>query len=301
MLSEVFGSAQRFDVIHCHLDYWSFPFARMVTTPTVTTLHGRLDISELLDVYRYYSEASVVSISDAQREPLPELNWVGTVYHGLPADQLTFHSGRGKYLAFLGRIAPEKRPDLAIEIARRAGIPLKIAAKVDVVDQEYFNSKIRPLLNTEGVEFIGEIAERDKSDFLGNAIALLFPVDWPEPFGLVMIEALACGTPVIARPRGSVPEVLRHGVTGLLASGVDDLVQAVHAIASISRQSCRAEFEARFTANVMAANYERIYCQLINDPRTQARHNGGKPAPRIAARVVERERSQRRRPDLETA
>jgi glycosyltransferase involved in cell wall biosynthesis len=275
MLSEVFDHAERFDVIHCHLDYWSFPFARMVRTPTVTTLHGRLDIPELLDVYRYYSEALVVSISDAQRDPLPELNWVGTVHHGLPAD-LTFHSGPGKYLAFLGRIAPEKRPDLAIEIARRAGIPLKIAAKVDVVDQEYFDSKIRPLLETNDVEFIGEIAEMEKDDFLGNALALLFPVDWPEPFGLVMIEALACGTPVIARPCGSVPEVLRHGVTGLMASDVDGLVRAVQAIPSISRQKCRAEFEARFTANVMAANYERIYCQLIDRRCIEVRHNDGR-------------------------
>jgi glycosyltransferase involved in cell wall biosynthesis len=301
MLSEVFDHAERFDVIHCHLDYWSFPFARRVTTPTVTTLHGRLDIPELLDVYRYYSEAPVVSISDAQREPLPEVNWVGTVHHGLPADQLTFHLGPGKYLAFLGRIAPEKRPDLAIEIARRAGVPLKIAAKVDVVDQGYFDSKIRPLINTEGVEFIGEIGEQEKSDFLGNAIALLFPVDWPEPFGLVMIEALACGTPVIARPCGSVPEVLRHGVTGLMASGVDDLVHAVHAVSSISRQRCRAEFEAHFTANVMAANYEQIYYQLIDERRTQARQNGGRPARRIAAEVIAGGRSQRGRPDLETA
>ena len=214
MLSEVFDHADRFDVIHCHLDYWSFPFARMVKTPSVTTLHGRLDIPELLDVYRYYSGAFVVSISNAQRAPLRELNWVGTVHHGLPADQLTFQPDRGKYLAYLGRIAPEKRPDLAIEIARRAGIPLKIAAKVDAVDQEYFDSKIRPLLKTDDVEFIGEIGEREKNEFLGNATALLFPIDWPEPFGLVMIEALACGTPVIARPCGSVPEVLRRGVTG---------------------------------------------------------------------------------------
>jgi glycosyltransferase involved in cell wall biosynthesis len=210
----------------------------MVTTPTVTTLHGRLDIPKLLDVYRYYSEASVVSISDAQREPLPELNWVGTVHHGLPADQLTFHSGRGKYLAFLGRIAPEKRPDVAIEIARRAGIPLKIAAKVDVVDQEYFDSKIRPLLKTEVVEFIGEIGEREKSDFLGNAIALLFPVDWPEPFGLVMIEALACGTPVIARPfsHGHVT----HAITTWLSCRVrsrTDLESEIVALLSLSLTS----------------------------------------------------------------
>ena len=219
----------------------------------------------------------------------------------MPADQLTYHSRRGKYLAFLGCIAPERRPDLAIEIARRAKIPLKIAAKVDVVDQEYFDTKIRPLLKTEGVEFIGEIGKREKSDFLGNAIALLFPVDWPEPFGLVMIEALACGTPVIARPCGSVPEVLRDGMTGFMASSVDDLVQAVHAISSISRQCCRAEFEARFTASVMAANYEQIYCQLIDDPRTQARQNGGLPARGIVGGTVERERSRRWRSDLETA
>jgi glycosyltransferase involved in cell wall biosynthesis len=302
MLSEVFDHADRFDVIHCHLDYWSFPFARMVKTPSVTTLHGRLDIPELLDVYRYYSGAFVVSISNAQRAPLRELNWVGTVHHGLPADQLTFQPDRGKYLAFLGRIAPEKRPDLAIEIARRAGIPLKIAAKFDAVDQEYFDSKIRPLLKTDDVEFIGEIGEREKNEFLGNATALLFPIDWPEPFGLVMIEALACGTPVIARPCGSVPEVLRHGVTGLVASDIDGLVQAVQAVSSLSRQRCRAEFEARFTAGVMAENYEQIYSQLIDDSRT-ARHSDGR-SPRRGAEeeaVIEDERSQHWRSDLENA
>jgi glycosyltransferase involved in cell wall biosynthesis len=286
MLSEVFAQAERFDVIHCHLDYWSFPFARMVKTPSVTTLHGRLDIPEILDVFRYYSEAAVVSISNAQRDPLPELNWVGTVHHGVPAD-LTFHSGPGKYLAFLGRIAPEKRPDLAIEIARRAGIPLKIAAKVDAVDQEYFDNKIKPLFETADVEFVGEIAEREKDDFLGNALALLFPVDWPEPFGLVMIEALACGTPVIARPCGSVPEVLSHGETGFMASDVDGLVRAVQAITSISRQKCRAEFEARFTAGVMAANYEQIYCQLIDRRSMEVRHNDS----RSHRKMVEAERS----------
>ena len=301
MLSEVFDNAERFDVIHCHLDYWSFPFARMVRTPAVTTLHGRLDIAELLDVYRYYSEAPVVSISEAQREPLPELNWVGTVHHGLPSDQLRFYSGPGKYLAFLGRIAPEKRPDLAIEIAHRAGIPLKIAAKIDVVDRDYFETRIRPLLRTEGVEFIGEIGEREKSEFLGNAIALLFPVHWPEPFGLVMIEALACGTPVIARPCGSVPEVLRHGVTGFMASRIDGLVQAVHRISSVSRQRCRAEFEARFTVEVMASNYERLYSQLVDDRVTRARRDGGRPARGLAEEMVARERAQRWRPDLETA
>src|SRR5579875_1439475 len=301
MLSEVFGHAERFDVIHCHLDYWGFPFARMVPTPTVTTLHGRLDIPELLDVYRYYSEASVVSISDAQREPLPELNWVGTVHHGLPVDQLTFHSGPGKYLAFLGRIAPEKRPDLAIEIARRVGIPLKIAAKVDVVDQEYFDTKIRPMLDTEGVQFIGEIGEREKSDFLGNAIALLFPVDWPEPFGLVMIEALACGTPVIARPCGSVPEVLRDGVTGFIGSTIEELVQAVGRIPTLSRERCRAEFESRFTADVMAANYERIYYDLIDGRLAVARADGRLTGKIVTGGIVGDEATQHWRPNLGTS
>ncbi|HZO83539.1 MAG TPA: glycosyltransferase family 4 protein [Candidatus Binataceae bacterium] len=301
MLSEVFDNAQRFDVIHCHLDYWTFPFGRLVSTPVVTTLHGRLDIAELFGVYRYYSEAPVVSISDAQREPLPDLNWVGTVYHGLPADQLRFNPRAGSYLAFLGRIAPEKGPDVAIEVARRAGIPLKIAAKVDPVDREYFESRIRPLLHSEGVEFIGEIGEREKSEFLGNAMALLFPVDWPEPFGLVMIEALACGTPVIARPFGSVPEVLRDGVTGFLALSKEDLVQAVRRISCISRQRCRAEFEARFTAGAMAAHYERIYHALIAEHRTPARGDGRSRAGKIAQQMVARERLPRWRPDLETA
>ncbi|MBV8771357.1 MAG: glycosyltransferase family 4 protein [Deltaproteobacteria bacterium] len=301
MLSQVFETSARFDVIHCHVDYWSFPFARMVRTPALTTIHGRLDIPELFEVYRYYSDAPLVSISNAQRGPLPELNWVGTVHHGLPANQLRFNSGCGKYLAFLGRIAPEKRVDLAIEIARRTQIPLNIAAKVDAADQEYFESQVRPLLGGGGVEFIGEISERQKSEFLGNAIALLFPVDWPEPFGLVMIEALACGTPVIARPCGSVPEVLRDGVTGFLGSSIEDLVGAVHRISSIPRQQCRAEFEARFTAAVMAANYERIYYQLIDDRRTRTQRNGGRAERVIPGGVVVSEGTQRWRQDLGTA
>ncbi len=278
MLSQVFGDAKRFDIIHCHLDYWSFPFSRMVTTPTVTTLHGRLDIEQLAEIYNFYSEAAVVSVSDAQRAPLPKQNWVGTVYHGLPKDQLRFNPGRGRYLAFLGRIAPEKRVDLAIEISRRTGIPLKIAAKIDAVDRDYFEADIRPLLHTPGVEFIGEITEREKSDFLGNATALLFPVDWPEPFGLVMIEALACGTPVIARPCGSVPEILRHGVTGFIAAGIEDLADAARRITTLSRRACRLEFETRFTADVMAANYERVYLELLAERATQdAQIDGPEP------------------------
>ena len=197
------------------------------------------------------------------------MNWVDTVYHGLPKERLRFNPGPGKYLAFLGRIAPDKRPDLAIEIARRAGIPLRIAAKVDVVDRDYFESDIRPRIDSRNVEFIGEIGEHEKNEFLGDALALLFPIDWPEPFGLVMSEALACGTPVIARPCGSVPEILNHGVTGFVASSLDDLVHAVRNVSGIARRKCREVFEARFTADAMAANYERIYYQLISVSRAR--------------------------------
>ena len=282
-LSEVFDRSDRFDIIHCHIDYWSFPFGRLVATPTVTTLHGRLDIEELHGIYRYYSDAPVVSISDAQRAPLPELNWLDTVYHGLPKEQLRFNPRPGKYLAFLGRIAPEKRPDLAIEIAHRAGIPLKLAAKIDVVDRDYFESTIRPRIDSHNVEFIGEIGESEKSQFLGDALALLFPIDWPEPFGLVMIEALACGTPVIARPRGSVPEILNHGVTGFVSSSLNDLVHAVRRVSDIPRGKCREVFETRFTADAMAANYERIYYQLISADRGRPSRNGAGPRCNVAA------------------
>jgi glycosyltransferase involved in cell wall biosynthesis len=264
MLSQVYDNAHRFDIIHSHVDCLSFPLARTTHIPTVSTLHGRLDTKELLPVYRSYPDLPMVSISNDQRRPLPELNWVTTVYHGLPRDLLKFRPQTGSYLAFLGRICPEKRPDLAIEIARRSGIPLKIAAKIDRADREYFETVIKPLLSRSGVEFIGEINEAEKQEFLGGALALLFPVDWPEPFGLVMIEALACGTPVIARPCGSVPEVLRHGVTGYIAGSVDELVDAVKKIDQLSRRACRDEFERRFTVEVMAANYERVYHQLAS-------------------------------------
>src|SRR5229473_1842924 len=267
MLSEIYEHAERFDVIHSHVDYWSFPMARLTPVPTVSTLHGRLDIETLAPIYGHYSDLPVISVSDAQRAPLPRMNWVGTVYHGLPRNLLRFNPGPGSYLAFLGRISPEKRPDLAIEVARRAGVPLKIAAKVDPVDRDYFDAVVKPLLSTPGVEFIGEIDDSQKEQFLGGALALLFTVDWPQPFGLVMIESLACGTPVIARPCGSVPEVLRDGVTGLMASGISELVDTVRRVGTLSRRGCREEFEARFTAEVMAANYERIYYQLIAERR----------------------------------
>jgi len=266
MLSDVYeGAASRFDVIHSHIDYWSFPFARLTKVPTVATMHGRLDVEELHPIYARYRSIPLVSISDAQRKPLPLMNWVETVYHGVPRDLLQFNPGPGKYLAFLGRISPEKRPDIAIEVARRVGIPFKIAAKVDVVDRDYFDAVIKPLLSPPDVEYIGEISDSEKSEFLGNALAFMFTIDWPEPFGLAMIEALACGTPVIARSCGSVPEVIRPGATGFIANTVDEMVAAVARIDTLSRAECRREFENRFTVEIMAERYERIYCRLIEE------------------------------------
>ena len=274
MLSEVYeDAAERFDVIHSHIDYWSFPFARLIQVPTVATMHGRLNIDELRPVYARYRSTPLVSISDAQRCPLPDMNWLATIYHGLPRGLLQFRPTTGKYLAFLGRVSPEKRPDLAIEVARRAGVPLKIAAKVDVVDRDYFQSVIEPRLCPPDIEYIGEISESEKSEFLGNALALLFPIDWPEPFGLAMIEALACGTPVIARPCGSVPEVLADGVTGFVAASVDEMVAAVHKIEGLSRQRCRQEFETRFTAEVMVEKYEQVFRRLIEQRSGRYAHN----------------------------
>lgn len=265
MISDVYdGAANRFDVIHSHIDYWSFPFARLTNVPTVATMHGRLDVEELHPVYARYRSMPLVSISDAQRTPLPLMNWVDTIYHGLPRDLLRFSPGPGKYLAFLGRISPEKRPDLAIEVARRVGIPLKLAAKVDAVDRDYFQTVIKPLLSPPDIEYIGEIGEPEKSEFLGNALAFMFTIDWPEPFGLAMIEALACGTPVIARPCGSIPEVIRNGATGFIVKSVEEMVAAVRDIGQLAREECRREFENRFTVEIMVDRYEQIYRQLID-------------------------------------
>lgn len=264
MLSDVFERASdRFDVIHSHLDYWSFPFAHFCPVPTVSTMHGRLDIDALKPVYARYPDVPLVSISDSQRRPLPFVNWASTVYHGLPRDLLRFSPGPGKYLAFLGRISPEKRPDLAIEVARRAGIPLKIAAKVDRVDNDYYLTNIKPKLSPPDIEYIGEINETEKNEFLGDAIALLFTIEWPEPFGLAMIEAMACGTPVISRPYGSVPEIVNPGVSGFIEDGVPELVAAVKRVQTLSRARCREEFERRFTVETMIDNYERVYRKLI--------------------------------------
>ncbi|HEX4525081.1 MAG TPA: glycosyltransferase family 4 protein [Casimicrobiaceae bacterium] len=264
MLDEVIESASEFDVIHFNIDYWHFPLSRWLSLPSVTTLHGRLDLPDLVPLYERFADMPLVSISDAQRKPLPSANWIATVHHGLPAGLFTFRERPGAYLAFLGRISPEKRPDRAIEIARRAGIPLKLAAKVDRVDRPYFEQCIRPLLTGPGVEFIGEIADPDKDRFLGEALALLFPIDWPEPFGLAMVEAMACGTPVIAYRSGSVPELMVEGVTGYIVNNEDDAVDAVRRLDRISRADCRRVFEQRYTDERMARSYLDVYQRIAH-------------------------------------
>ncbi|WP_394840704.1 glycosyltransferase family 4 protein [Pendulispora brunnea] len=265
MMDQVMDAAGQFDVVHFNLDYWQFPMTRRLRMPAVTTLHGRLDLPEFVRVYSHFREAPLVSISNAQRAPIPHNRWLATIHHGLPPDLYRLHEKRGSYLAFLGRISPEKRPDRAILIARRAGIPLKIAAKVDNADKQYFEERIRPLLREPGVEFIGEIGEAEKDEFLGGALALLFPIDWPEPFGLVMIEAMACGTPVIAWRCGSVPEIMTQGITGFIVQTEDEAVAAVRDVHKLSRKRCRDVFERRFTVGRMARDYLRVYSQVAHD------------------------------------
>ena len=264
MVEDVFSRSEDFDVIHFHSDYLHFPFSRREKVPCLTTLHGRLDIPDLVPLYKEFREVPVVSISDAQRRPLPWINWVGTVHHGIALDELRFHQKKGDYLAFLGRVSPEKGLDRAIEIAIRSGYKLKIAAKVDRADRDYFEEKIKPLLNHPRVEFLGEIGNSEKCDFLGNAAALLFPVQWPEPFGLVMIESMACGTPVIGFPCGSVPEVILNGVSGFIVRDVASAVAAVDRIHEIDRRACREHFELNFSAERMAQDYLNIYQKLVH-------------------------------------
>jgi glycosyltransferase involved in cell wall biosynthesis len=259
MLENVFQRASEFDIIHFHLDYLHFPFSRREAATHVTTLHGRLDLPELAALYQQFRDMPLISISNAQREPLSWANWQATVYHGVPADMYRLCEEPGSYLAFLGRISPEKRLDRAIEIAKRVQMPLKIAAKIDRVDKDYFESVIKPLLRNSLVEFVGEIGDSEKDEFLGNAYALLFPIDWPEPFGLVMIEAMACGTPVVAYRDGAVPEVLEQGHTGFVVQRLDDAVDAVLRVPELSRRRCREVFEKRFTATRMAHDYVRIF------------------------------------------
>jgi glycosyltransferase involved in cell wall biosynthesis len=263
MLEHVFQHAKDFDVVHFHVDYLHFPLSRRLALAHVTTLHGRLDIPDLVPLFQEFRDMPVVSISAAQREPLPWANWRATVYHGLPEHLYRFRPKPGRYLAFLGRVSPEKGVDRAIEIAKRVQLPLKIAAKVDRADQEYFEAVVKPLLCDPLVQFVGEIDDGDKDEFLGNAYALLFPIDWPEPFGLVMIEAMACGTPVIAYQKGSVPEVMEEGRTGFIVRGVEEAAAAVRRVPELSRKRCREVFEERFTVVRMARDYLRVYERLM--------------------------------------
>jgi glycosyltransferase involved in cell wall biosynthesis len=261
MLDQVAHRADEFDFLHFHIDFLHYPMADRFAGRMLTTLHGRLDLPGLKRFYATFPDYPLVSISDNQRRPMPPVHWAGTIHHGLPKDLLPFTpSPTGGYLAFLGRISPEKRPDRAIEIAARSGLPLKIAAKIDKADFAYWHDEIAPLLaKHRNVEFVGEINEHQKADFLGQASALLFPIDWPEPFGVVMIEAMACGTPVIAFDSGSVPEVIDDGLTGFIVDTVEEAVAAVHALDSLDRYQVRAVFEERFTVERMAIDYLAIY------------------------------------------
>jgi glycosyltransferase involved in cell wall biosynthesis len=258
--------AESFDVIHFHTGFLHMPLARRLATPSVTTLHGRLDLPEVQMLMESLPDVPVVSISDSQRLPIAMANWIGTVYHGLPPHLLPFQPAPDDYLAFIGRISPEKRVDRAIAIAGQAGVELRIAAKVDAADRDYFAQSIEPLLDRPGVQYLGEIGEQEKAALLGGARALLFPIDWPEPFGMVVIEALSCGTPVIAWDHGSVPELLDDGVTGWIVDSVDAAVEAVGRTRDIDRAACRAVFEQRFGAERMAADYLAIYDRLIDRP-----------------------------------
>jgi glycosyltransferase involved in cell wall biosynthesis len=270
-LAQVFERADEFDVIHSHVDCAAFPFGRLrQRPPLVHTLHGRLDPRHLAPFFQYFRDAPLVSVSDDQRRPLARLglNWVATIHHGLPLDRFPAgRDGQGGYLAFIGRMSPAKRPDLAIEVAKRAGLPLRMAAKVDPVERDYFAREIEPLLDHPLVEFIGEIDDARKAAFLGDARCLLFPIDWPEPFGLVVVEALACGTPVVARPCGAVPELVRDGETGYLADTLEELVRAVKRIDLIDRARCRRHVEARFSVAAMADRYEAVYRGLVGERR----------------------------------
>jgi len=262
-LMEVRRMSHHFDIVHFHTDWFHFPVWRGSPTPQLTTLHGRLDIADLRAVYDEFRDMAVVSISDSQRTPMPSARWVETIYNGTPAGNYHFCDRPGDYLAFLGRITPEKGPEQAIEIAKRLGMPLKMAAKIDPVDREYFADRIEPLLDDPLIDFIGEVDERGKDRLLGGARALLFPIDWPEPFGLVMTEAMACGTPVIAMRRGSVPEIMIDGVTGFIVNSIDQAVAAVQKIGTIDRANCRKHFEQNFTVGRMVDGYIETYQRLI--------------------------------------
>jgi glycosyltransferase involved in cell wall biosynthesis len=262
MLEEAYRHADEFDIIHSHLDYLTLPFIKTTTTPTVLTLHGRSDLQEFMRVYDAYPDANYVAISQSQRRAQPHLNWIATIHHGIDIKSFRYHPVAGDYLCFLGRISPDKRPERAIEIARRAGIPLKIAAKIGPQDRNYYATVVEPLFDPPAIEFLGQLDERRKRELLGNAMGLLVPIDWPEPFGMVFIEALACGTPVITCPMGAAPELLVDGVTGFLRESVEDLVEAVRDLPNISRERCRSYAAERFDMRRMALEYIRVYSRL---------------------------------------
>jgi glycosyltransferase involved in cell wall biosynthesis len=272
MIERVARRASDFDLIHFHVAPFHFPVARRLEVAHITTLHGRLDIADLKPFYREFGDIPVVSISNAQRAPLPHANWIGTVYHGGPVNALPFRERSDGYVAFLGRISPEKRLDRAIAIAKACKCPLRIAAKVDKADANYFANEIEPLLEHPLVTYVGEIGQTEKGAFLGGAKALLFPIDWPEPFGLVMIEALSCGTPVIAFRGGSVEEILEDGVTGFVVDSLEQAVDATERVSALDRRACRDSFERRFSVERMASDYLRLYelavarrVALVND------------------------------------
>lgn len=263
MIERMLRDASEFDLIHFHMDYLHFPLVSRLQLPTLTTLHGRLDNPDLMPLYQLYTDVPVVSLSEAQREPMPWLNWQGTVYPGLPDDLYTFHPEPGHYLAYFGRISPDKQLDHAIEIAQRVQLPLKIAAKVDQVDQTYLDLELAPLLNAPRIEYVGEIADHEKNHFFGQASALLLPIAWPHPSGCAVIEAMACGTPTIAYGYGALPELIEDGVTGYIVDNIGEAVEAVQRIPGLNRKRCREVFEARFTADRMVQDYLRLYDQVL--------------------------------------
>jgi glycosyltransferase involved in cell wall biosynthesis len=275
LIEQVLQRKNEFDIVHFHIDYLHFSMSRCHELQQLTTLHGRLDIPDLIPLYREFSEMPVISISDAQRGPLPWINWQGTVHHGMPEDRFSPSYNPGKYLAFLGRVSPEKGLDSAIQIALDSGMPLKIAAKIDRADQEYFESHIKPMLEHELIDFVGEIGDQEKNEFLSNASALLFPINWSEPFGIVLIEAMACGLPVIAYPRGSVPEIIEDGVSGFLVHDTAEAANRIRSLSTIDRRKCRKAFERNFSVQRMAHDYLTIYERMVKrEPAAVALTNG---------------------------
>ena len=262
-LERVFQDLKSYDIVHFHTEYLHFPLSRRLSSNQVTTLHGRLDLPGTIRLFEEYTDIPVISISDNQRMPLSRANWQGTIYNGIDKTPYILHPEPGRYLAFLGRIAPEKGVEQAIEIALRSDLQLCIAAKIDVVDKKYFEENIQKYFDHHLITFVGEIPESEKSDFLGNALALIFPIQWPEPFGLVMIESLACGTPVVAFNRGSVPEIIQNAVTGFIVESIDEAVAAVGRLGLISRHKCRDVFDERFSSKIMADGYLNVYKKLI--------------------------------------